>query len=211
MSPARAAVRAVKSLGPIVRRDAAGLLRALGVRLTSTVDRLSADRGTLVVANHVSWLDIPALLAVEPLRLLAKREVGDWPLIGGMARRSGTIFIERDNIRSLPVTVARLAHALRSGCSVLVFPEGTTWCGREMGVFRRAAFQAALDADAPVRPVTISYSAPIAAYVGDDTLVASLARVARAGGLRVRVTAHPLVHGADRRELAAAARRSIDA
>ncbi|GAA3430631.1 hypothetical protein GCM10018954_002320 [Kutzneria kofuensis] len=195
----------------MLRRDATGLLDALDVRLTSNVERLSAGRGTLIVANHVSWLDIPALLAIEPLRLLAKREVADWPLIGAMARRSGTIFIERDNLRSLSVTVARLAHALRSGCSVLVFPEGTTWCGREMGVFRRAAFQAALDADAPVRPVTISYSTPIAAYVGDDTLVASLSRVARARDLRVRLTAHPLVHGEDRRELAAAARRSIGA
>jgi 1-acyl-sn-glycerol-3-phosphate acyltransferase len=196
---------------PVLRRDAAGLLRALDVELTSTMDRLSAGRGTLIVANHVSWLDIPALLAVEPLRLLAKREVAEWPLIGAMARRSGTIFIERDNLRSLPVTVAALADALRSGCSVLVFPEGTTWCGRQMGVFRRAAFQAALDADAPVRPVTIRYSTPVAAYVGDDPLTSSLVRVARAGGLRVHVTAHPLVHGADRRELAAAARRSIDA
>lgn len=137
--------------------------------------------------------------------------VADWPLIGAMARRSGTIFIERDNLRSLPVTVAALAHALRSGGSVLVFPEGTTWCGRKMGVFRRAACQAEPDADAPVRPVTIRYSAPVAAYVGDDPLTTSLVRAARAGGLRVRLTAPPLVHGVDRRELAAAARRSIDA
>jgi 1-acyl-sn-glycerol-3-phosphate acyltransferase len=127
-----------------------------------------------------------------------------------MARRSGTIFIERDNLRSLPVTVAALAHALRSGCSVLVFPEGTTWCGRKMGVFRRAASQAVPDADA-VRPVTIRYSAPVAAYVSDDPLTTSLVRVTRAGGLRVHLTAHSLVRGADRRELAAAARRSIDA
>lgn len=211
VSRTRAALRAIRTVGPVLRRDAAGVLRALDVRLTSDTARLSAGHGTLVVANHVSWLDIPALLAVEPLRLLAKREVADWPLIGAMARRTGTIFIERDNLRSLPVTVARLAHSLRSGCSVLVFPEGTTWCGREMGLFRRAAFQAALDAEAPVRPVTISYSTPVAAYVGDDSLVASLARVARARGLRVRLTAHPLVHGADRRELAAAARRSIGA
>ena len=207
----RAMGRAAAAIRPILRRDAASLLRALGVELTSTMDRLSAGRGTLVVANHVSWLDIPALLAVEPLRLLAKREVADWPLIGAMARRSGTIFIERDNLRSLPVTVAALADTLRSGCPVLVFPEGTTWCGREMGVFRRAAFQAALDADAPVRPVTIRYSTPVAAYVGDDALTTSLVRVARAGDLRVHLTAHPLVHGADRRELAAAARRSFDA
>ena len=211
VSRTRAAVRAIKTIGPVLHRDAAGLLKALDVPLASNAAKLSAGRGTLVVANHVSWLDIPALLAVEPLRLLAKTEVAGWPLIGAMARRTGTIFIERDNLRSLPVTVARLAHALRSGCSVLVFPEGTTWCGREMGVFRRAAFQAALDADAPVRPVTICYSTPVAAFVGDDALVASLARVVRARGLRVRLTVHPLVHGTDRRELAAAARRSIGA
>ncbi|HEY0495635.1 MAG TPA: hypothetical protein VGD48_07815 [Kutzneria sp.] len=59
--------------------------------------------------------------------------------------------------------------------------------------------------------MTIRYSAPVAAYVSDDPLTTSLVRVTRAGGLRVHLTAHSLVRGADRRELAAAARRSIDA
>ena len=65
------------------------LLRSAGVRLVRTNDVRLAVRpaitGTLVVANHVSWLDVPAVLAVEPMRVLAKSDVRRWPVIGLMA------------------------------------------------------------------------------------------------------------------------------
>lgn len=197
-----------------LRPPAKRLLAELGVQVATDTDRLSAPggRGTLIVANHVSWLDIIAALTVEPTAFLAKREVGRWPLVGGLARRCGTMFIGRNDLRGLPEVVGKLAATLRSGRSVLVFPEGTTWCGRHGGgVFRRAAFQAAIDADAPVRPVTFGYlqgdePSTVASFVGEDTLLASLRRVTRASDLRVRVTAHePFEPFGDRRELAARA------
>ncbi|WP_199836279.1 lysophospholipid acyltransferase family protein, partial [Streptomyces sp. NRRL F-4489] len=174
--------------------------------------------GTLIVANHISWLDIPALLAVEPLTLLAKREVGGWPLAGGLARRAGTHFIDRTSPRQLPHTVSELAGILASGRSVAVFPQATTWCTPGRGAFRRATFQAALDAGAPVRPVTLAYTqlgrpTTVAAFCGEDTFAASLRRVATARGLAVRVTVHPALptagRGLDRRTLAAAAERAV--
>ncbi|QZL06313.1 1-acyl-sn-glycerol-3-phosphate acyltransferase [Streptomyces sp. BHT-5-2] len=174
--------------------------------------------GTLIVLNHVSWLDIVALLAVEPATLLAKREVGRWPLVGGLARRAGTHFIDRTNPRKLPHTVRELTALLAAGRSVAVFPQATTWCTAEQGAFRRATFQAALDAGAPVRPVTVAYAqqgrpSTVAAFCGDDTFAASLRRVATARGLTVRVTVHPALptagRGLDRRALAAAAERVV--
>ncbi|CAG6397730.1 1-acyl-sn-glycerol-3-phosphate acyltransferase [Streptomyces cocklensis] len=205
--------------GEEVRRRAGGLLADLGIGLDGGRGGLAVagvPTGTLVVANHISWLDVLALLAVQPATLLAKREVGRWPLVGTLVRRAGTRFIDRDGLRGLPATVRELAALLRSGESVVVFPEGTTWCSAPGGPFRRATFQAALDAGAPVRPVTLAYTrngAPttLPAYVGEGTFAGSLRRVATARGLTVHVTAHPALHpaGHDRRTLAALARAAV--
>ena len=200
-----------------LRLRAGSLLADLGICLVCDADGLAVPApdtgiGTLIVANHISWLDVLALLAVQPGMLLAKREVGEWPLVGTLVRRAGTRFIDRGSPRELPNTVRELAALLRSGESVIVFPEGTTWCSSPGGPFRRATFQAALDAGAPVRPVTLSYAshgAPttLPAYVSDGTFVGSLHRIAAARGLSVRVTAHPALSpaGHDRRSLAALA------
>lgn len=218
----------------VLRGEARAVLGALGVRLevvraeavraeaarSEAVrgGRLSAGgrgAGTLVVANHISWLDVVALLAVEPVSVLAKREVGRWPLIGTLARRAGTRFIDRERSpRRLPYAVAELARDLRGGTSVLVFPQATTWCTAGGGGFRRAAFQAAVDAAAPVRPVTVEYrqggaTVTAAAFLGEEDFTASLRRVAAASDLTVRVTLHDPLTGTDRRTLAEAARRAV--
>ncbi|MEJ2867031.1 lysophospholipid acyltransferase family protein [Actinomycetospora sp. OC33-EN08] len=160
------------------------LLAAAGVRVVVTGPRPAP--GSLVVANHVSWLDVLALNRVAPVRMLAKTEVRDWPLIGPMAARAGTVFLDRDRLRALPDAVAAVAGALRTDSTVGVFAEGTTRCGRDLGRFRPAAFQAAVDAGAPVVPVALAYAAAdgtpdaSAAFVGDDDLMSSLIRVAAA-------------------------------
>ncbi|WP_374492390.1 lysophospholipid acyltransferase family protein [Streptomyces sp. ICN903] len=228
------------ALSPVVRRLAparrARLVRwwcgaiaaALGVRVRVT--GRPAAGPALVVANHVSWLDVPLLAAVAPGRMVAKREVGRYPLLGRLAARGGTLFVDRERPRSLPDTVAEVASALRAGSTVVAFPEGSTRCGRGRGPFRGALFQAALDAGVPVQPVAIRYRArgpargagatdaaeavdTRAAFVGDDTLAASLRRVAAVGGLVAEVAVlPPLPHGAhpDRRALAAAAREAVE-
>ncbi|WP_455353319.1 lysophospholipid acyltransferase family protein [Streptomyces sp. SYSU K217416] len=214
---------------PAARRDrltrawAAAVVRAFGVR-TRVLGRpanrpgTGTEAGMLVVANHISWLDIPLIAAVQPGRMLAKSEIGRWPVLGPVAARGGTLFVDRDRLRALPATVARIAGALRDGSRVVVFPEGSTWCGRQQGRFRPAAFQAALDAGAPVQPVRISYRldgtgpASAAAFVGEDTLLASLWRVATAGGLVAEITLLPRIPAgrhADRRSLARAAQTAV--
>ncbi|MEU6641177.1 lysophospholipid acyltransferase family protein [Saccharomonospora sp. NPDC046836] len=196
---------------------AAAVFRALDVTLETNVERLSVPgaTGTLVVANHVSWLDIVGLLVIERLGFLAKREVAHWLVVGTVATRLDTLFVDRWALRSLPRSVADLAARLRQGRSVAVFPEATTWCSAPGGPFRRAVFQAALDAGAPVRPVTLSYlqrgePSTVAAYVGTDTLARSVGRVARARDLALRVHAWPALEPVgDRRELAARARQAV--
>lgn len=182
-----------------LRLFARAVLRGLGVRHAAT-GRLP-HRGALLVANHVSWLDILVLVAHAPARIMAKHEVRGWPIIGAMAATTGTVFIDRTRPRTLPATVADVTAALRAGGVVAVFPEGTTWCGRSGGPFRPAMFQAAIDAGAPVVPVTLRFLAngrptTVAAFLGEDTLWDSFRRVIATRGLEVTLSAHPALHPA---------------
>ncbi|MFC9606793.1 lysophospholipid acyltransferase family protein [Streptomyces niveus] len=169
--------------------------------------------GVLVVANHISWLDIPLVATLFPGRVLAKSDIRRWPVLGTVAARGGTLFVERDRLRALPDTVRDVSDALRAGSRVIVFPEGSTWCGRDQGRFTAAMFQAALDAGVPVRPVRIRYR-PLgpAAFVGDDPLAVSLWRIVLARGLTAEIEVLPLIPAArhtDRRSLARAAQTAV--
>lgn len=201
----------------LVRAWATALLQAFGIRVT-VHGSPGPDGGRLIVANHISWLDIPLVAAALPCRMLAKSDIRDWPVLGPLSRQNGTLFIERDRIRALPDTVESITRALLAGDRVTVFPEGSTWCGRAQGPFRRAAFQSALDARVPVQPVQLAYRLPdgslaaAPAFVGDDPLTASLWRIARARGVRAEVRLLPRIppgRHTDRRELAAAAQAAL--
>ncbi|SBT50699.1 lysophospholipid acyltransferase family protein [Micromonospora narathiwatensis] len=203
-----------------LRGWARGTLRALGVRLV--VRGRLPRRRALLVANHVSWLDILAVLAVAPARMLAKREVRAWPVMGPLAAAGGTVFVDRSRPRDLPATVGRVTNALRAGHSVAVFPEGTTWCGEASDCrpgrgFRPAMFQAAVDAGAPIVPLRLTYRyagdpTTLAAFLGEETLWESVRRVLAARDLTVSVVVAAALHPAreaDRRVLARAAESAI--
>lgn len=206
------------------RARAERALRALGVAVEVIPPPLpwpsggpSTGPGRLVVANHVSWVDDVALLALLPeVRPVAKAEVADWPILGASARRTGAVFLDRGRLRSLPASVGEVTGILRAGGSVLVHPEGTTSCGAELGRFRPAFFQAAVDAGAPVCPVALRYrlaggaGTAVAGYLGGDSLMASLRRIAGTRGLVLEVHQLPALQpGADRRELASMAEYAI--
>lgn len=167
------------------------VLRSLGVRLA--VHGAPRTGPSVVVGNHVSWLDVLALSASSSMRMVAKSEVAQWPVIGGAARRCGTIFLERDRLSTLPATVADITAALRAGSRVQVFPEGTTRCGSALNPFRRAAFQAAIDAGVVISPVTIRYTdardrfTAEPAFLGEESLLESLRRVLAVRSLTVSV------------------------
>ncbi|SDE42187.1 1-acyl-sn-glycerol-3-phosphate acyltransferases [Blastococcus fimeti] len=202
-------------------RAAARALAALGIEVTvlpPAVPWRPAGEGPapLIVANHVSWLDDVALLAAFPgVRPVAKAEVGDWPVVGAAARRSGAVFLDRGNLRRLPHTVAEVTALLRGGTSVLVHPEGTTSCGTGPRRFRPAFFQAAIDAGAPVCPVALRYRTPagptaVVGYLGGDSLGRSLRRVVATRGLVLELhQLAPLHPGDDRRSLAALAEYAV--
>ena len=173
---------------------------------------------SLVVGNHISWLDILVLGSALPVVFLSKSEIGRWPVIGRLARAGGTLFITRGREGAARRSVAEIERALGRGQSVLVFPEGTTGDGRRVGRFYPRLFAAAIESGCPVQPVALRYPHPAgvhpkAPYTGGDLLVPSVLRVLGCRDLtaEVRIGAPLAAAGRERRELAAAARAAVAA
>ena len=184
------------------------LLEVLGIQLE--VEGQARPGAKLLVSNHVSWLDIIAINATVPSRFVSKAEVGQWPIVGRLVTAARTLYLVRERRRDAMRVLGLMAHSLREGHTVAVFPEGTTGSGHGLLHFHGNLLQAAIDADVPVQPVVLRYSdphhavSPRAAYVGDMTLVQSLWAIATARGLCIHVTILPAqgTHHADRRALA---------
>lgn len=204
----------VHHLKPLLREAllrwwARALLRALGVRLRAGA--VPPRSAALIVANHVSWLDVVALLAIYPAHFVCKSEVGGWPAIGWLLRQSRTIFIRRHSGRD----VWRVNNELRARFAahemVAVFPEGTTTDGSEVLPFRPALLQPAVERGLPVCPVAIAYSGPQASYVGDTSFVQSLLSICAARALDVHIAVLPALdtRTLTRREAARRARQAI--
>lgn len=201
----------------IVRGVFRCVLAALGVRLVVHGELDGSGRGALVVSNHISFADILGLNAMRPMRALAKREIGSWPVLGTLVSRAGTVFLDRERLSALPEAVEALAATLRSGALVAVNPEGTTWCGGASGRFRPAMFQAAIDAGVPVRPVAVRYLAggretTRPAFIGPESLIASLGRAVAIPDLTLELTVCPEIapgRAENRRELAALSEAAV--
>jgi 1-acyl-sn-glycerol-3-phosphate acyltransferase len=135
-----------------------GAFRLAGIRITTeNLERLGDARNTVIVSNHASHLDAPALFLALRVRFvaLAKREVFDIPLFAAVIRRAGFIPINRGDRTEAVGAVARMVAALREGACVLVFPEGTRSSTGALGPFRKGAFLAAVEARSRVLPVVV--------------------------------------------------------
>ena len=202
-----------------IRHWSLGLLQRLGLTVESAGPL--PPGACLIVANHISWLDIAAIHACWPqARFISKADVRHWPVIGWMVAAAGTLFIERESKRDALRVVHHMADALRAGDALAVFPEGTTSEGHALLNFHANLFQAAIAVAVPVQPVLLRYAdpahaiSPAVAYVGDTTLLGSLWRIACARGLSVQVEALPQIvplAGMERRDLAQQARGAITA
>ena len=191
------------------------LLRILGVRLDARLSGLAP--GSLIVANHVSWLDIYALNAARPSAFVAKDEVRKWPLIGWLAAHTDTLFLRRGSRRHARTINSQVSALLSADKDVVVFPEGTTTDGSRLLDFHAALLQPAIDCGRPVQPVALSYHDACGrrstrpAYAGDTTLGDSLMAIVSCPGLTVRLRPTPVLDRAEasRRQLAIAAQGAI--
>lgn len=177
------------------QRWARKLLAMLDVRVSPLGSM--PDTACLIVANHVSWLDIYVLSALCPTGFVAKDEVRRWPVIGWLAYRNDTIFLNRDRRGAAHVMARQIADYLEQGRVVTVFPEGTTTEGDQVLPFHAALLEAGVLACVPVQPVALRYRtrdghpsrAP--AYCGDTTLLQSFWAVCREPGLVAEIVILP--------------------
>ena len=156
------------------------LTRIVGIRITQYGRPLTAN--VMLVANHISFLDIMVISSIVPARFLSKHTVRYWPIIGYLTRLAGTVFIERGKPSQLTPTLVALGQALRSGRPMLIFPEGTTSLGTQVLKFHSGLFQAAIENKAPVQAVSLHYRRAaradrIAAYIDKDNFLVSLLRL----------------------------------
>ena len=202
----------------LVRAWSARLLGICGVRLLPPVGGLPAH--ALVVANHVSWLDIFVINALAPCRFVAKAEIRAWPVVGWLVAMAGTVFIARGNRRDLRHIFKGLVDALAARQRVAFFPEGTTASQGTLLPFHANLFEAALDAHVPVQPLALAYLRPGAGwhpavdYVGETTFVDSILRILNGREpvlARVECLAPIATAGRHRRELAREAQEAIQA
>ncbi len=206
-----------------IARWAQDFLKILDVQLRITGSAVTTGP-LLVVANHISWLDILVMLAVQPVRFVSKAEIKSWPLIGWLATNAGTLYIERASRRDAMRVVHHIADALKPATPghapyiIGVFPEGTTTDGSVVLPFHGNLIQAALSAGAPVQPVTLRFldadtgalsMTPV--YIDDDTLIRSVWRLLCSQPVVASVAFHAVdvAGGRDRRVWAADLQRVV--
>jgi 1-acyl-sn-glycerol-3-phosphate acyltransferase len=203
-----------------VKEWSARLLRIcrVNVIVNKTADEMLAH-GTLIVANHISWLDIFVINSLQPCRFVAKSDIRDWLLLGWLCDKAGTIFIARGRQRDVRRIYQGLVSSIRMGERIAFFPEGTTEAQGQILPFHANLFEAAIEAEVPVQPYALRYldSAgrlhPAADFVGDTTFVQSVMAILTSGGMTAEVTILPPINssGVHRQELAVAAQSSVAA
>ncbi|WEN41201.1 hypothetical protein CKCBHOJB_00743 [Thauera sp. GDN1] len=198
------------------RRWSRRLLGVLGIELEARGEAIAP--GCMLVANHISWVDIFVINALVPAAFVSKAEVRAWPVIGWLAARNDTIFLRRGSRGHARIINAETAALLDAGCNVAIFPEGTTTDGSTLLHFHGALLQPAIACGHPVQALALQYRSPddrfsaAPAYVGEMSLGECIANIVAAPRTIARLTvAAPIAtaDGADRRMLAARTRAQI--
>ena len=186
---------------------------------------VAARRPVMIVANHVSWVDIFAINAVQPSCFVAKDDIASWPLIGTLVGRVGTLFLERGRRQAVHHAIQRVAESLRDGRRIAVFPEGTTGTGDTLMPFHANLIEAAVQAEADLQPIALRYrgrdgerlsgEGGVMDFVGDISFVGSVWRITGSPMVWAEVRALPVIALPDwagnraRHQLARSAREAI--
>lgn len=201
------------------RRWSRKLLRICNVTVEIAPGSAAPLEHAMVVANHVSWLDIFVVDALYPCRFVAKAEIRAWPLAGWLAAKAGTVFISRGSKRDLRHIFKGLVHSLQAGERVAFFPEGTTARQGTVLPFHANLFEAAVDAKVMVQPFALSYVDaagvlhPNVEFIGEMSFAESVLKILNGAPVTARLKCMPAIDatGTHRRELAQAAHDAVAA
>lgn len=191
------------------------LLEILAIRVDAALGGIAP--GSLIVANHISWLDIFAINAARPAAFVAKSELRGWPLIGWLSAHTDTVFLRRGSRGHAKIVNGEIDALLTAGKDVAIFPEGTTTDGTHLLHFHAALLQPAVETKRPIVPLALSYETAAgqrtlaAAYAGATTLAQCLAAILATPQMVVRLRAMPALdpQTRSRRMLAPAAHDAI--
>lgn len=199
---------------------------AAGVRLSSRmvwffgihvqVRGTPVEGPVMIVANHISWLDIPVLHCARAMGFVGKAEIERWPVFGHIGNAGGTIYHHRGNHDSASDVVTAMVQRLKQGRRVAIFPEGGILPGNSVRVFHARMFRAAVDAECMVQPVMIRYmndgqrDDDISFRKGEG-MMANLVRLLARRGVVADLDFLPPIEaaGKPRRELANSARVAV--
>ena len=201
-----------------IKRWSGQLLSICGVQLDvrHAADAQQVPRA-LIVANHVSWLDIFVINAHHPCRFVAKSDIRDWPLIGWLSHQAGTVFLARGNRREVRKIYEGLVSSIEAGHRVAFFPEGTTTAQGSLLPFHANLFEAAIEAEVPIQPFALRYLDTLGAhhpavdFIGDMSFAQSIAAILKTRQIRAELVRLPVIDtsGAHRRDIAQASRSSV--
>jgi 1-acyl-sn-glycerol-3-phosphate acyltransferase len=144
--------------------------------------------------NHRSMLDIFVNLAFLEANIVSRADLSRWPVIGLAARRTGTLFVDRESRRSGAAVINAMCSAVERGRAVMVYPEGTTYSGDEVHPFRPGAFLAAQRTGAEIVPVGIAYESEAASFL-DESFVNHLLRVSSTRRIRIALEVGEAIRG----------------
>ena len=191
------------------------ILSILAIELD--MEESQAPPGCLIVANHISWLDIFAINAMRPAAFIAKSEVRRWPFIGWLAACNETVFLHRGSRQHARAINAEIDALLNAGQDVAIFPEGRTGDGTYLREFHAALLQPAIETCCPIQPVAISYHdasgqrslAP--SFAGSVTLLQCFAAILSCPSLTARLVFLPEIatNGLSRRVASTIAHEAI--
>lgn len=152
-------------------------------------------KGRLFVMNHRSALDILVSLGFLEARIVSRGDLAKWPVIGYLATRIGTLFVDRESTISGARVAGAMVRAVEAGRGVLIFPEGTTFAGDELRPFRPGAFAVSKRTGAEIVPVGIAYDGEAATF-GRESFPAHMKRVGGIATTRVALVAgDPILPG----------------
>lgn len=206
-----------------IRAWSSSTLKVLGIHVIheSSIQHIQTSPVPLMlVANHISWIDALIIQAVQPSVFVAKSEIRSWPVVGGIAKGCGVVFVDRGSPSSARRMVDDVSSALHHGYCVAGFPEGTSSEGRSVSLFHANLFEAAINHHIQIQPLAIRYTDPEtgslclrAAFIGDIGFIQSLHQVLSSKAIHAKVYAGELIspQGHSRRTLAQLSHRSVSA
>ena len=179
----------------------------INVEVTGLESNLVNQKKYLMVANHISWMDIIVIQSIKPCIFVAKSDVASWPLFGWVAQMTGTIFIKRDKISDIKKALKKMKRRLIKR-SVCIFPEGTSTNGRYLLPFKSNLFQSSIDTQKSILPLCLRYEqkntyTDKTAFVDDMSLLDSIIKIKQEKNIRVVVEIlQPIRPRYNRKELA---------